>query len=176
MIWLARHGDTPYNAERRFQGQGPVPLSERGREQARVLAEEAARHEFAALWCSPLRRARETAEIVGERIGLEPVDEPRLMETDAGEWTDRSFAEVQAADPERFAAFVAGDPGFAFPGGESFAAQQERVCAALADIRAGGRLPALAVCHRNSMRLALERTQGRTLGLDEVPNGALGAL
>jgi broad specificity phosphatase PhoE len=172
-IWLARHGETPYNAERRFQGQGPVPLSERGREQARALAEAAAGHEFAALWCSPLARARETAEIVGERLGLEPIDEPRLMETDAGDWTDRSFDEVQAQDPDRFAAFVAGDPRFAFPGGESFAAQQDRVCDALDDIRGAGRLPALVVCHRNSMRLALERLRGRTVALDEVPNGAL---
>jgi broad specificity phosphatase PhoE len=172
-IWLARHGETPYNAERRFQGQGPVPLSERGREQARELAEAAAEHEFAVLWCSPLARARETADIVGERIGLEPIEEPRLMETDAGDWTDRSFDEVLAEDPDRFAAFVAGDPGFAFPGGESFAAQQDRVCEALDDIRADGRLPALVVCHRNSMRLALERLRGRTVGLDEVPNGAL---
>jgi broad specificity phosphatase PhoE len=173
LIWLARHGETPYNAERRFQGQGPVPLSDRGREQARALAEEAARHPFVALWCSPLARARETADIVAERIGLEPVEEPRLMETDAGDWTDRSFADVESEDPERFARFVAGDPVFAFPGGESFAAQQDRVCAALDDIRAAGRLPALVVCHRNSMRLALERVRGRTLALDEVPNGAL---
>ena len=173
MIWLARHGETPYNAERRFQGQGAVPLSDRGREQASALAEEAARHEFASLWCSPLARARETADVVAARIGLEPIEEPRLMETDAGDWTDRSFADVQASDPDRFAQFVAGDPTFAFPGGESFAAQQDRVCAALADIRAAGAGPALVVCHRNSMRLALERIRGRTLGLDEVPNGAL---
>ena len=175
-IWLARHGETAYNAERRFQGQGPVPLSDRGREQAAALAERAAEHNFDSLWCSPLPRARETADIVAARIGLAPIDEPRLMETDAGDWTDRAFDDVQASDPERFAAFVAGDPTFAFPGGESFAAQQERVCAALADIRVTGPLPALVVCHRNSMRLALERLQGRTLGLDEVPNGALVAL
>lgn len=172
-IWLARHGETAYNAERRFQGQGPVPLSARGREQAGALAEQAVGHRFASLWCSPLPRARETAEIVAARIGLDPVDDPRLMETDAGEWTDRPFAEVQAADPERFAAFVAGDPGFAFPGGESFATQQDRVCAALADILGAGPLPALVVCHRNSMRLALERLRGRTVALDDVPNGAL---
>jgi broad specificity phosphatase PhoE len=176
VIWLARHGETAYNAERRFQGQGAVPLSERGREQARELAEQAAGHGFASLWSSPLPRARETAEIVAERLGLAIADEPRLMETDAGEWTDRSFAEVQSADPERFAAFVAGDPDFAFPGGESFRAQQDRVSAALADVRAAGPLPALVVCHRNSIRLALERAQGRRLGLDDVPNGSLVAL
>jgi broad specificity phosphatase PhoE len=176
VIWLARHGETAYNAERRFQGQGAVGLSERGREQARALAEAAAGHDFAALWSSPLPRARQTAEIVAERLGLEIADEPRLMETDTGAWTDRTFAEVEIEDPGRFAAWVAGDPGFAFPGGESFADQQERVSAAVADIRATGDLPALVVCHRNSMRLVLEREQGRRLTLDEVPNGSLVAL
>ena len=176
MIWLARHGETAYNAERRFQGQGPVPLSERGREQARELAQEAAGHGFASLWSSPLPRARETAEIVAERLGLEIADDPRLMETDAGDWTDRPFADVERDDPERFAQFIAGDPGFAFPGGESFAAQQDRVVAALEDIRGAAAKPALVVCHRNSIRLALERLQGRRLTLDDVPNGSLVAL
>jgi broad specificity phosphatase PhoE len=176
MIWLARHGETAYNAARRFQGQSAVPLNERGREQARALAETAAGRAFASLWCSPLARARETAEIVGARIGLEPTDDARLMETDAGDWTNRMFAEVAAEDPARFAGFVAGAKDFAFPGGESFAQQQDRVCAAIADIRAAGPLPALIVCHRNSMRLALERARGETVSLDAVPNGALVAL
>ncbi|MFL5844925.1 MAG: histidine phosphatase family protein [Solirubrobacteraceae bacterium] len=176
MIWLARHGETAYNAERRFQGQGPVPLSERGREQAAELAEQAAGREFAALWSSPLPRARETAEIVAGRLGLEITDEPRLMETDTGEWTDRTFAEIEAEFPERFGAWVAGDPAFSFPGGESFAQQSERVNAALSDIRAAGPLPALVVCHRNTIRLALEHAQGRRLSLDDVPNGSLVAL
>jgi len=176
VIWLARHGETAYNAERRFQGQGQVGLSERGREQARELAEEAASHGIASLWSSPLPRARETAEIVAQRLGLEIVEEPRLMETDAGDWKDRRFAEVEAEEPELFAAFLAGDSDFAFPGGESFAAQQERVVAALDDIRARGPLPALVVFHRNAIRLALERFQGRRLTMDDVPNGSLVAL
>ena len=176
MIWLARHGETAYNAERRFQGQGGVPLSPRGIEQARELAEHAAAHGFASLWSSPLPRARQTAEVVGERLGLAIRDEPRLMETDAGDWTDRPFKEIEEEDPERFAGFVAGDPAFAFPGGESFRGQQVRVIAALEEIRAAGPLPALVICHRNSIRLALEGAQGRRLALDEVPNGALVAL
>lgn len=172
-VWLARHGETAYNAERRFQGQGAVPLSERGREQARELAERAADLGIASLWCSPLPRARQTADIVAGHLGLHPRDEPRLMETDAGDWADCLFSEIEAVDPQRFAAFIGCDPGFAFPGGESFAAQQERVCAALDEIRAAGPLPALVVCHRNAMRLALERVHGRRLSLDDVPNGAL---
>lgn len=176
MIWLARHGETAYNAERRFQGQGSVGLSSRGREQAAELAELAAEHGFASLWSSPLPRARQTAAIVAERLGLDIAEDARLMETDTGEWTDRTFAEVEAGDPERFAAWVAGDPAFAFPGGESFAAQRDRVSAAVADIRAAGPAPALVVCHRNSMRLVLECEHGRRLSLDDVPNGALVAL
>ena len=176
MVWLARHGETAYNAVRRFQGQSAVGLNDRGREQAQALAEEAAGHGFASLWCSPLARARETGEIVAARIGLELVFDPRLMETDAGDWTDRMFADVAAEDPERFAQFEAGDPGFAFPGGESFLQQQDRVVAAIEEIRATGSLPALVVCHRNSMRLALERLRGRSLSLDDVPNGTMVAL
>jgi broad specificity phosphatase PhoE len=176
VIWLARHGETAYNLERRFQGQGQVGLSERGREQARALADAAAERGIASLWSSPLPRARETAEIVAERLSLPIVDEPRLMETDAGDWRDRLFSEVEAEHPELFAGFIAGDPAFAFPGGESFAAQQDRVVAALEDIRAQGPLPALVVFHRNAIRLALERTRGERLTMDQVPNGSLVAL
>lgn len=173
MIWLARHGETAYNAQRRFQGQGGIGLSERGRRQAHELADAAAQRGFASLWCSPLPRCRQTADVVAARLGLEPNEDPRLMETDAGAWTDRTFAAVQAEDPQRFAAFLAGDPGFAFPDGESFAEQQRRVCRALEDIRAAGPLPALVVCHRNAIRLALERARGVRLALEDVPNGAL---
>jgi len=61
-VFLARHGQTAYNLEGRFQGQQPIPLDDTGREQAAELAGRAAGYEFAALWCSPLLRARETAE------------------------------------------------------------------------------------------------------------------
>jgi broad specificity phosphatase PhoE len=172
-VYLARHGQTAYNKEGRFQGQQEVPLDDTGRAQAAQLAERAATYGFAALWCSPLLRARETAEIVSRRIGLQPRADERLMETDAGDWTNRSFAEVQAEAPELFAAFVAGDPGFAFPGGESFAEQEVRVAAALEDV-GRGELPALVVCHGMVIRAALSVRIGRWLPSGQrVPNGAL---
>src|SRR5205085_11003655 len=143
-VYLARHGQTAYNLEGRFQGQLPIPLDDTGRAQAADLAERAAAHGFVALWCSPLLRARETADAIARRTGLQPREDPRFMETDAGNWTDRSFADVQREAPEQFAAFAAGDPAFAFPGGESFAEQEERVSAALEDVERG-QLPALVV-------------------------------
>jgi broad specificity phosphatase PhoE len=172
-VYLARHGQTAYNLEGRFQGQLPVPLDETGRAQAIDLAERAAAHGFAALWSSPLLRARETADVVARAIGLEPVEDARLMETDAGDWTDRSFAEIQAAAPEQFAAFAAGDPSFAFPGGESFAEQEKRVSAALQHVELG-ELPALVVCHGMVIRAALAWRAGhRVKRFERVANAAL---
>ncbi|HEY5044586.1 MAG TPA: histidine phosphatase family protein [Solirubrobacteraceae bacterium] len=172
-VYLARHGQTAYNLEGRFQGQLPVALDDTGRAQAAELAERAAEHDFAKLWCSPLLRARETADIVAARIGLEPCEDARLMETDAGDWTDRTFADVQAEAPEAFAAFVAGEPDFAFPGGESFTQQGIRVAAALADIERGT-LPALVVCHGGVIRIAIFQRVSRSVAMSErVPNGAL---
>jgi len=172
-IFLARHGQTAYNLEGRFQGQQPVPLDDTGRGQAAELAERASDHGFAALWCSPLLRARQTADLVAARLGLEPCEDARLMETDAGNWTDRLFTDVNAEAPEAFAAFMAGDAAFAFPGGESFAHQEERVAAALSEIETGP-LPALVVCHGMVIRAALSSRSGHwEAHAERVPNGAL---
>ena len=175
-VYLARHGQTAYNLEGRFQGQLPVGLDETGRGQAAELGERVAGYHFVALWCSPLLRARETADIVAGRIGLPPREDPRLMETDAGDWTDRSFAEINAEAPEQFAAFVAGAADFAFPGGESFAEQELRVGAALDDVERGA-LPALVVCHGMVIRAARSVRRGRWLEhAERVPNAALVSL
>jgi len=172
-VYLARHGQTAYNLEGRFQGHLPIPLDETGRAQALELAERAAEHDFRVLWCSPLLRARETADVVAHRIGLQPREDPRLMETDAGDWTDRSFSDVRAEDPERFDAFASAEPTFGFPGGESFSEQDERVDAALREIESGV-LPALVVCHGMVIRAALTRRAGhRSERFERVANAVL---
>jgi len=175
MIHLARHGQTAYNAEGRFQGHLPVPLDDTGREQARALSERVAGLELHALLCSPLARARETADIVAARIGLSPEEDVRFAETDTGEWTGRAFAEVQAEDPEGFHRFQVSDPTFRYPGGESFGEQSDRVQAGLRDLRARTTaLPALVVCHRGVIRLALAAITGdHTAGGREIGNATL---
>ena len=178
MIHLARHGQTAYNAEGRFQGHLPVPLDDTGRAQARELAEAVAAVEVRTLVCSPLVRARETADIVAARIGLEPVEDARFVETDTGDWTGRSYAEIKAEDPEGFARFQRSDPSFRYPGGESFAEQSDRVQAGLADLRTRtADLPALVVCHRGCIRLALAVATGdHTNGGREIGNATLVSL
>jgi broad specificity phosphatase PhoE len=172
-VALARHGQTEYNAVQRFQGHLPVPLDATGRAQAQELARVAAQREWAALLCSPLHRARETAEVVGAAIGHHPIDDARFAETDCGDWTDRTFAEVQAAEPELFKAYISADPEFAFPGGESFAQQQLRVLEGI-DAARTGPLPVLIVSHRGSIRLALAAIHGDdAFRSADIPNAAL---
>jgi broad specificity phosphatase PhoE len=175
MIHLARHGQTAYNAEGRFQGHLPVPLDDTGREQAHELAERAAGVPLRSLWCSPLARARETADIVAARIGLRPQEDARFAETDTGDWTGRSFADVQAEDPDGFRRFQVSDPTFRYPGGESFAEQSQRVQAGLRDLRARAEaLPALVVCHRGVIRLAIAAATGdHTAGGREIGNATM---
>ena len=150
-VLLVRHGETDDNAADRFQGQLDTRLNDRGREQARALARALADEGLRALYSSPLARARETAEIVGAVLGLDPVFDERLMEADSGDWSGRLYADIIAERPGAFDAWRAADPAFRFPNGESVAEQAARVAAALLDVR-GGPLPAVVVCHGGVIR------------------------
>jgi broad specificity phosphatase PhoE len=172
LIYLARHGETDDNAPpKRVQGRRDPPLNERGREQARALAERVAEMGIAALWSSDQRRALETAEIVNERLGLELRVDARLAEGDWGDWQGRLVEDIQREDADLWAAWRAGEPGFRFPGGESFGEHMTRVQAALEDV-AQGPQPALVVCHGGSIRCALAR-DGAIDNRLPTPNGEL---
>jgi broad specificity phosphatase PhoE len=146
-LLLVRHGETDWNADGRLQGQTDRPLSDFGRRQARQLAEELADEELEAIYSSDLVRARETAEIVGERMGLPVVLDPDLREKDWGTWEGLTPVERDRVD------FV----------GESTEAHQERMLHALRGISArhpgDGRV--LIVTHGGSIR----RVQTAALGM-----------
>lgn len=164
-LLLARHGQTDDNLEPlRAQGFTDTPLNAVGIAQAQALAERAAGMEIASLWCSDLSRARTTAEIVGARIGLQATEDPRLRESNRGDWEGRRFIDIERDDPEGYAAWMRAGAGFRFPGGESLQEHADRVWASLEEIRASGPLPALVVCHRGSIRVVLCRSDPR--GLD----------
>jgi broad specificity phosphatase PhoE len=153
-VWLARHGETAENAEGRILGRRDPPLSRAGLAQADALADSLRDVGIVAVWTSPLRRARETAEVVGRTLAVEPVVLGELVESDRGDWEGRRVADLADESPDLLAAFIAGDPSFRFPGGESMAEQRARTRSALAAVRAGP-LPALVVAHAGTIRAAL---------------------
>ena len=177
-VLLARHGETNDNvAPLRFQGFTDTPLNDTGRRQAAELAEKVAARAapIASLWSSDLSRARETAEIVGRRIGLTPTLDARLREGARGRWEGHLFQEIERTEPQRYAAWQRAGAGFRFPGGESLLDQQLRVTQALREIHAGP-APALVVCHGGSIRVMLCRSDPRGLAAFhqfEVPNVAV---
>ncbi len=160
-ILLARHGETDWNREGRFQGHADPPLNEAGRAQARALAERLAEVELDAIYSSDLRRARETAEIVAAAKGLTVTTDPGLREVDVGSWSGLTRGEIA----DRF-------PDAEQHDGESAEEHLARVLAAvdrIARAHTGGRI--LIVSHGGSLR----RLHTHALGepVEALPNGAL---
>ncbi|MBV8430505.1 MAG: histidine phosphatase family protein [Solirubrobacterales bacterium] len=163
-VLLARHGETDDNLPPlRFQGWHDTPLNDTGRRQASELAERMVDQGIASLWSSDLSRARETAEVVGGRLGLEPRLDWRLREGNRGDWEGRLFEDVAREEPERYAAWMRAGPDWRFPGGESLLEQQQRVLACIGDIRNAAVAPTLAVCHGGSIRAVLCASDPRGL-------------
>jgi 2,3-bisphosphoglycerate-dependent phosphoglycerate mutase len=106
-LLLTRHGETDWNAERRWQGNSDPPLNERGREQARELA--ALLDGVDVVYSSDLARACETAEIIAERLGLEVRLDPRLRERSFGAWEGKTWDELEERHAEALGRWQAGE-------------------------------------------------------------------
>jgi len=109
-IYFVRHGETDWNAEGRLQGQADTDLNGTGRAQAtrngRRLGELVAEPATLDFVASPLRRTRETMELLRGALGLDPAGyrtDPRLVEVHFGDWQGHTFAELEAVDPGCFA-------------------------------------------------------------------------
>ncbi|MFJ9771685.1 bifunctional RNase H/acid phosphatase [Kitasatospora sp. NPDC101157] len=160
---LLRHGETPLTPEKRFSGSGGTDpeLSDKGRWQAERAAEAlAARGSIQAVVASPMRRTRQTAEIVAARLGLEVRYEEGLREVDFGAWEGLTFAEVQERYPDDLSAWLGSAKARPTGSGESFTTLTHR--AGIARDRILARYPGktvLVVSHvspiKTLVRLAL---------------------
>jgi broad specificity phosphatase PhoE len=149
-LLLVRHGETDWNAERRWQGHADVLLNARGQEQAEQLATELANAEIDAVYSSDLSRARQTAEIVASRLGVDVVLDPDLREIDVGSREGLTWSETQ--EPSEWD----GEPK------ETHAARILAALRRIAEQHTGERV--LVVTHGGSMRRVHEH-----LGLDSGP-------
>jgi alpha-ribazole phosphatase len=165
-LYLIRHGETPWNADGRFQGQRDVPLNATGVAQAQETAAALAGVPFAAVYTSDLARAAQTAEAVATPHGLTPIADPRLRELHFGTWETHTLAEIAAFDPDRLAAWSAHPLHVRPPDGETLFEMQARVAALLADVAAAHPDATVAVVgHGGSVRAAVVTALGADLNV-----------
>jgi probable phosphoglycerate mutase len=175
-ILLARHGETPWNAEGRYQGREDIPLSPTGEAQARSLGERLRGLRIDRAVASPLSRARRTAELaLGEARASMLAFDDGLVEIAHGTWEGLLASEIRERDGERLRAWREAPESVQMPGGESLPQVLER--AWLAFERATAGLGAddtlLVVAHDAVNRVLLCRVLGiplsRLWGFRQAP-------
>lgn len=158
-IYVARHGQSTWNAERRWTGHGDPPLSEVGRAQAREACETLAAHRFDAVCSSTLARALDTATIIASALGLKQLEAmSEFNERFAGQMRGMTSAEIEERWPGLLERWRSGSPPDV-PGAEPW---QEFVDRVLVGLRRLQLLPGriLLISHMGVQR-AIEHAYGR---------------
>ena len=156
-VFLFRHGETDHNRNRMTLGREDIALNDTGHRQGQAIAAAFAGAKFSAIYASPLRRARDTAAPVAERLGLVVTADEGLIEMDVGETGSLSGEELRARYGDFLAAWTGADaadlqlPG----GGESLRQVQERAWAAIERIAGEHHDADVAVFTHNFVALTL---------------------
>jgi len=157
-----RHGQSTWNQQHRIQGQLDPPLSDEGRQQAALLGARLGGRRFAGFYASDLKRAFETAEVIGASLGLAPEPNQSLREIFLGAWEGLRTEEIADRFPEAWACWVEEPDWDCVPEGEGAAAFDARVGSALEEMLT--RHPhgdVLVVTHGGVIQVALHRMVGR---------------
>jgi probable phosphoglycerate mutase len=161
LFYFLRHGETVWNAEGRVCGRTDVPLSDAGQRQAQLLGLRLKAIPVQALYSSPLVRALETARLIGQIIGLDPIMDTRLAELNYGAWEGHTFDEIKRSDPAAYRDWDANPAELAPPGGETGVHLIERVTPFMADLAKwyqNGNV--VVVCHKTVCRLLACHIEG----------------
>jgi len=137
-LYLIRHGETEDAGLRRYKGHLDVPLSERGIRQMEAVAKylkmedgKGKMEDITGVYCSDLKRAIQSAEIIAKPLGLKPVVVSELRERNFGQWEGMTFEEIAKKWPDTFKAWAEDPLRHSPPGGESTLEVRERVIDAL---------------------------------------------
>jgi len=135
-VFVIRHGETEWSRARRFAGSRDIPLAEAGRRQCEAVADALASTHVAAIYASPLERARTAAETIAKPHRLPVTVEPDLREMAFGSWEGLTREEVAARDPERYAIWQSAPHELVLPGAERVGDVAARVAAVVEELRA----------------------------------------
>ena len=156
-IHLVRHGTTLLNRANRYRGRRDVPLDQGGWHDAWCAAGELEGGTYSAVYSSPLRRARDTARIIADVVGIATVEDmPGLVNLEYGAWEGLTSSEASERDPELFARYQEYAPGALCPGGELLDDAAHRMQLSLrliASLHPGQSVA--AVSHAATVRLAI---------------------
>lgn len=156
ILYCVRHGESQYNAEKRIQGQTNVGLSSLGRRQAEAVATALAGFPIEAVFSSPLARAFDTAGPIARRHGLSVQTDDRLKEIHAGIFQGLLWSEIEKSHPQEAKRWIAQEPDFQIPAGESRRALMARGKAALETIRETGQRQVVVVAHGGVLTAAFK--------------------
>jgi len=146
---LIRHGETDYNKKMHLPGRLPdVHLTQKGRQQAQLIADKLGAAPIKAIYSSPMERTLETAEPLATALKMEVIPMPGLLETDCGEWQGQSVKKLRRS---KIWQSVQQHPSlFHFPGGESIAECQHRMVQVIESLRLKYSPQDLLVCFSHS--------------------------
>ncbi|NIQ04814.1 MAG: histidine phosphatase family protein [Candidatus Korarchaeota archaeon] len=163
-LYITRHGQTEWNAERRLQGWQGSPLTDLGVQQAKWLKKRLQHVNFEAVYYSPLNRTQKTAEILMQGREIPLIKEPGLKEINMGTLEGKTFEEVEAMYPTVFSTFWKAPHKYIPVTGESFFDVRRRVICAVESILSkhpSGKV--LLVSHGCATKILLSHFEGRPL-------------
>jgi broad specificity phosphatase PhoE len=135
-LFVVRHGETTWVRERRFSGSRDIPLTEAGRRQCAAVARTLASSGVAAVYASPLERARASAEVIAEPHGLPVRIASAFSEMAFGPWEGLTGPEVRERFPEAWEQWRSAPHLCAMTGGDTLTGVAERVAAGVEALRA----------------------------------------
>lgn len=163
-LFLLRHGETAWNRESRYQGCKDIPLSQTGAVQAEAAARALAGRPLAAVYSSPLSRARQTAEAIAAPHGLRVRTDPAFREICHGRWEGLTADEVRASFPDLYAQWRRAPETVTMPDGESVLAVKQRVLEGVAQLKERHHGESIClVAHGTPVRLLILEALGMPL-------------
>jgi len=160
-LYLVRHGATPLTAEDRFSGAANVYLSEEGRAQVEQLARRLADDDISAIYCSPLDRTVETANIIAKHHMVPIIPRDGLREISHGHWEGMSRKDVEERFPDEYTAWEADPFTFAPEEGESGISVLARALPVIREVVVNHKdKNVLVVSHKATLRLVISSLLG----------------
>jgi len=155
-VFLIRHGETDYNRDHRLQGALPIPLNANGCLQAEALGLYLKDSGIEAIFSSPMIRARQTADIIGQALDINVYEEPRIREIAFGKFEGLTHTEIEANFPDDYRMWQSGDMSYTVPAGESRRSVQQRMADAWNDLKVISDYEKIAlISHGSALRILM---------------------